>query len=93
MSSSINKAYASSNQSKLAELAGISQPTVGRYLASSDAVKAMSLATFFSLFPNAAVIFAKSRDVQLAEELHAFIDELSDQDKEKALAILSAAFA
>jgi len=88
----LKKAYDTSNQTKIADIAGVSQPTVGRYLASSDAIKAMCLETFFALFPNADIVFNKPTDEALARRLHSFIDKLSDQDKEKAWAVLSAVF-
>lgn len=90
--SELNEEYKNSNQEKLAEKGNVSQVTIGRYLSNIKNIKAMRLGTFFSLFPEADIIFHKSVDIPVDRALHSFIDKLSAKDKEKAWKILSAAF-
>ena len=88
----LNKEYENSNQENLAKKGKISQVSVGRYLSNVENIKAMRLETFFSLFPDADIIFHKPVDAPVDSQLHSLIDKLSAKDKEKAWQILSVVF-
>lgn len=86
--------YADSSQEEIAAMAGISQPTVGRYLqrAHPEYIKAMRLDTFFKLFPDAEIIFNKPQTTNYKEMVAVLMDTLSPREQRRAYEVLKTVF-
>lgn len=90
----LKKLYESSNQEKMADIAGVSQPTIGRYLASIEAIKSMRLDTFFKLFPNIRIVW-NGNDDSISKPLaamHNLLDSMTEKEQLRALRILQECF-
>lgn len=89
----LKKAYDNANQEQIAEKAKVSQPTIGRYLSNSKAIRSMRLETFFSLFPDVEIIFAKSAaNISMKNKIAAIVEQLQPEDQKKVLDVLVAMF-
>lgn len=86
--------YADSNQEEIAALAGVSQPTVGRYLRRThpEYIKAMRLDTFFKLFPDAEIVFNRPQATDYKEMISTLMDSLSPREQQRAYEVLKVMF-
>lgn len=84
---------ASGGQVKYAQKVGMTQPSISRYLKyTSEEIRGMKLETFFKLFPDADIIFRRSKNENIRLSLYQFVDKLTEEEQFRLLHILPQIF-